>query len=483
MRKSIAWIAGLSLCSACSTLSGFEPFQESVPYDDAGEAGVRISLVEASVVETGVGVEAAAVPVSDAFVDAPVADVLVFTDAEAGGSVVDVVMVGQDVVEADAPSQVVTVVPCVGSCATGATCVNGECVCQDEPDLCSTTCVDLMTDPGHCGGCSLVCPTGAMCLTGGCVCPASQPTACGPACVDTQTDHANCGGCGTACAAGESCHAGVCAPCGSAYATDETCSGVCVDPTSDDKNCGGCGTACPSGAPCKNRVCTCPSGDTVCAFECVNTSTDHNNCGGCGNVCTLANAHSTCDKTCILSSCYPGYNNCDKIDSNGCESNPLTDVNNCGACSTATVSHACTDGKTCSDGACVCPSGAHSCSGTCVSNTSTSTASCGTSCEACAAPVNGEATCMGASPICGEFCNKAGYATLCGSACVNITTDPSNCGGCGMTCAVEEMCTAGACMFPIEAGVDAGGDAMIDSGVVDDARPDVLISEGGSTND
>jgi hypothetical protein len=459
MRKSIAWIAGLSLCSACSTLSGFEPFQESVPYDDAGEAGVRMSLVEASVVETGVGVEAAAVPVPDAFVDAQGADVFVFTDAEAGGPVVDVVTVGQDVVEADAPSQVVTAVTCAGL----------------EPNLCGTSCVDFITDPGHCGGCDTVCPSGEMCNAGVCACPSSERNTCGNTCVDIQSDHANCGGCGNACPSGDSCHSGVCSPCGSAYATDKTCSGVCIDPTSDAKNCGGCGNVCPSGAPCKDSTCACPSGDSVCDMTCVDTSTDRNNCGGCGSVCKLTNANPACSgKACVVSSCFNGYNNCDKINSNGCESNPQTDVNNCGACE-----HACTDGRSCSGGVCVCPSGTHACSGVCVSDTSVDPATCGVTCAVCPAPVDGLASCT--NEVCGKVC--ASGLTLCGDACVNTDSSVGNCGECGSACASGDSCVSGVCVAPyMDAGVDAGSD-VVDSGVADDAQPDASISEDGSSSE
>jgi len=35
--------------------------------------------------------------------------------------------------------------------------------------------------------------------------------------------------------------------------------------------------------------------------------------------------------------------------------------------------------------------------------------------------------------------------TLCGSDCVDITSDPNNCGGCGIACNTDETCSNGQC--------------------------------------
>jgi hypothetical protein len=34
---------------------------------------------------------------------------------------------------------------------------------------------------------------------------------------------------------------------------------------------------------------------------------------------------------------------------------------------------------------------------------------------------------------------------VCGAACVDLTTDPNNCGACGTTCGATLMCIAGSC--------------------------------------
>jgi len=71
-------------------------------------------------------------------------------------------------------------------------------------------CVDLMTDPNHCGTLGTTCAD--QCLGGVCVatgCGAGLQN-CGDACVDTETDPLNCGGCGDVCNRDEVCVRGNC---------------------------------------------------------------------------------------------------------------------------------------------------------------------------------------------------------------------------------------------------------------------------------
>lgn len=62
--------------------------------------------------------------------------------------------------------------PCNGVCCDfGSVCIGGmRCVCQGG--LCSqngiTVCVDVATNPRHCGDCNRVCPMGATCSAGRC---------------------------------------------------------------------------------------------------------------------------------------------------------------------------------------------------------------------------------------------------------------------------------------------------------------------------
>jgi hypothetical protein len=123
--------------------------------------------------------------------------------------------------------------------------------CPGTLTPCGQACVDLKTDPNHCGGCNTVCSTAdagnpgdagtitAVCTAGQCgINCGGNLTQCGETCVDEKNDPLNCGGCGT------SCDGGAC------------CTGQCVDTTSDNGNCGACGKACDGGTVCVANVCS-----------------------------------------------------------------------------------------------------------------------------------------------------------------------------------------------------------------------------------
>jgi len=131
-------------------------------------------------------------------------------------------------------------------------------------EMCGTqTCVDLATDPAHCGDCTTVCPAGIACVDGACACPAGTEL-CAGECVNTQTSPAHCGGCDMPCDDGTFCLAGVCsADCGELMA----CDGACVDPTSDPQHCGDCTTACSADETCVASVCACESADLSYAAD------------------------------------------------------------------------------------------------------------------------------------------------------------------------------------------------------------------------
>jgi hypothetical protein len=137
-------------------------------------------------------------------------------------------------------------------------------------------CVDLTTDPTHCGDCATVCGTGASCVNGSCGCATGE--LCGTSCVDTQTDPNNCGMCGKPCnVAMKFCVQGSC----SSTCNLTECGTSCVDTTSDPNNCGDCGVSCGTGT-CQSSVCMCPGGG--------DTQTDPNNCGSCGHACSPGQA-------------------------------------------------------------------------------------------------------------------------------------------------------------------------------------------------
>jgi hypothetical protein len=87
------------------------------------------------------------------------------------------------------------------------------CAIQGMSD-CDHVCVDLTTNPYHCGVCRNTCPPESVCQGGFCstppACPAGQ-TRCGASyCIDLMTDPNNCGGCGLVCEPGALCDGGGC---------------------------------------------------------------------------------------------------------------------------------------------------------------------------------------------------------------------------------------------------------------------------------
>src|SRR5262249_52319337 len=113
-------------------------------------------------------------------------------------------------------------------------------------------------------------------------------------------------------------------------------------------NCGGCQMACaPSNATgkCVAGSCaidTCLTGFQDCnlmqADGCESTkATDLANCGMCGSVCTgFQNATPACvSGACDLGPCKQNFGDCDGMKSNGCETNLLTSAANCAGCGNA----------------------------------------------------------------------------------------------------------------------------------------------------
>jgi formylglycine-generating enzyme len=97
----------------------------------------------------------------------------------------------------------------------------------------------------------------------------------------------------------------------------------------------------------------CTTGQTLCGPACVNLVTNSEYCGGCGQTCDLPHAATQrCSaSTCTVSSCDSGWNNCDTVDSNGCELADFalrSSTTHCGRCG-----NACPAGQLCEAGTCV----------------------------------------------------------------------------------------------------------------------------------
>lgn len=145
---------------------------------------------------------------------------------------------------------------CDNTCVTGNCCAAAGCPvetcqrrscrvhqCVYEPVVgetgprCQTVCCeDEQGDPVCCDGGATSCRP-----NGGCGCPQDRPDECDGRCVDVQTDPDHCGECGNACAAGETCQGGQCGvACGNDFcpiATEVCDNGSC-------RTCDVCGSGC-----------------------------------------------------------------------------------------------------------------------------------------------------------------------------------------------------------------------------------------------
>ncbi len=318
----------------------------------------------------------------------------------------------------------------VAACAVSETPVS---VGDGFPDAGAST--PAFTPPPEAGSADVSVPAQNMCIDTECPAPLGTCTSSRFKCdIDFSSDSSNCGGCGIVCPnydiirLATQCSNGVCvAHCG-AEALD--CNGLVDDGCEalvklDPKNCGACGNACGPGVPCLDGKCGCTLPKSLCNGSCVDLSTNAANCGACGNVCDHSGlptppphmGYSCSAGECGHIGCIEGWADCNDdwrtkgYESDGCET-PLDAEPNCGSC-----------GKTCGDGQ---------------------------RCEY--QPQAGGYTC-----ICGP------NETECvGARCVDILTDPTNCGGCGIICPgasssavpthVTAVCRSGVCGLDCDVG-------------------------------
>jgi hypothetical protein len=194
-------------------------------------------------------------------------------------------------------------------------------------------------------------------------------------------------------------------------------------------NCDHCGDTCADPAkPCiyddatHKGKCGCDDGLVYCGGACVDPLSDDDNCGTCNHVCAdpadagalAPNTHYGCGGgACGHVKCNSGHADCDGQTLNGCEASLSTNTT-CGSCKIA------------------CPAG-----------------------ENCLPNVKG-------TPVC--KCPPG--QTLCGTTCVDLGTDPRNCGACNLDCTITAankngvgLCNYGSCAFHCAQGWgDCNGD-------------------------
>ncbi|HOX47257.1 MAG TPA: hypothetical protein PK668_26930 [Myxococcota bacterium] len=363
-------------------------------------------------------------------------------------------------------------------------CAGGLCACGDRPacaagdSCCGAECTRLEDDPRHCGACDVRCAdrlrnvTRPACLDGAC-----GYEACLPGFLDCDGDRVNgcetaeglenCGACeadclvglqaaeGARCAylpeGGRACDYEACAP--EALDCDATRANGCETPRSPAA-CAACGDDCRaagSGGPlclhaqqgaAEEFRCGCAQADDCgalgglqrcCAGRCAALD-EPENCGGCGQVCSRASGGERClDPLTGRCGCL-GDADCGPLDLCCDEVCVPRSADQCLACG-----QACTPaegGPRCDRlrGACACDE-----DGEC-NDLPGSRQSCGAigAPQACTCGLLGHACAGGPESQC---CPTLGG----GLGCVDLTSDPQNCGGCGLACGPDMGCVAGAC--------------------------------------
>jgi len=336
-------------------------------------------------------------------------------------------------------------------------CPDGRTTCPQSRFRCD---VNLKTDRAHCGACGAACPNSNLstvyeCVEGGCeyICTTSYGDC------DGQREN----GCETLLGSNDHCSA---------------CGDRCDDPN----------------APCLRRFngqfqCGCDPGQTYCPAlgKCVDLDSDDNHCGVCGNACDptgggqpeYPNMYYGCTAgECNNRKCKVDWGNCDGLLPNGCETNLVTSAD-CGGCGLA-----CGANEKCRIDPyaemfgyrkpyCMCPAGmtfcgscqGDGCRGQCFDLTS-DPLNCGACGVACAPPPFFGATGAGVCRfgMCELECYD-GFADCNGDLkdyCeTNIASDPLNCGACGRTCdtLAGQACVNGECVVepckdePVDGGV------------------------------
>ncbi len=416
-----------------------------------------------------------------------------------------------------------------------------------EGSCCGGSCTHLGIDGQNCGACGRACPQDQACLGSVCVPDAScagqsegalchlasgdAGRCCGESCVDFASDNANCNGCGLACPVSTTCtpapwsvdqpvRAGQCQDAGGVVSAqiipsscaglaDSTncdtgsglghcCAGTCTDLSTDSNNCAVCGVACPSGTTCTTSnfqspttTCVsapdepqgcgslnaCPAGTNclgtyclptscsglsngdICAFgtfsgsccggQCVSTEQDANNCGGCGLPCDGGLCLSGVCETTLISGCVPSCPSgtlCYQMASPYGEPSPVS------LCVGPVCGHR--EGEAFWLNSERCLAGDQQLGTCCADGSCVDIATDPENCGACGTSCHGQ-VCVGGTCLLAAcdfksqngFCGTAGDLTslCCGTDCVDTATDNDNCGRCGLVCRGGESCQDGTC--------------------------------------
>ncbi len=386
---------------------------------------------------------------------------------------------------------------CGNACAAGAPCADGRCQmpCAAGERACGSTCVNVQNDNAHCGACGNACAAGQMCAMGRCELACAAPlTTCsadgdagagdagvGRYCADTRSDERNCGACGAQCPAGNTCLDGVCAV--TCVTSQTLCGATCRDLQTDVQHCGTCSNACFAGQVCSTGACqaSCGAGLSECAGGCVSTASDPRNCGACGARCELphASVNACAAGVCVVGACDAGFADCDGNPANGCEVEVRgADVNNCGACGLAC--RFANAGATCAAGVCAlgaCGPAFADCDGVAANGCESDLARDNAHCGRCStssSPTACQAGQVCSAGVCATTCG-AGLST-CGGACTSTSFDPRHCGACGSACALANVATQACASGACVVGACAAGFADCDRAAANGCEVNIAAS-------
>jgi hypothetical protein len=152
--------------------------------------------------------------------------------------------------------------------------------CESWEECCPPTglfgglnhCADISSSPHDCGGCGIQCAVDAKCVEGSCYCKVEGLTHCTKPgfsvsgtgynpeeCVDLESNPRHCGGCGNWCGCNSYCQGGKCYDVGTILTECEPYLGfgssVCVDIETDAEHCGECYNECGENSYCSNGEC------------------------------------------------------------------------------------------------------------------------------------------------------------------------------------------------------------------------------------
>lgn len=394
----------------------------------------------------------------------------------------------------------------VASCATGACeligCAAGFADCNADP---ADGCERALSAVTSCGGCDALCdlPDAVeVCVDGRCAIDGCEDglgdcdRVPGNGCEASLTTAVDCGACGERCTfphASGLCVDGACAMGDCADGWDD-CNGDPADGCETDLSaaatCGACDVACSGTRPVCDRVtrtciraCVLPT-PTLCGGTCVNLNTAPDHCGGCDVACAVERGEAACAaRACVVGECDPGFGDCNDDPVDGCET-PLTTRTDCGACGVACERPG---GVTsCHAGACVllaCEDGFGDCNDDaadgCETPLTTAT-DCGGCGVACALPGATSSCASGACEVAACDDGLGDCDRLPGDGCETPVDTLADCGACGRACSPFEAvgrCDEGVCA--IEACTADHGDCNDDAADGCETALDTLTDCGG----